>query len=97
MTNDLVSLIVENKNDDVQDKRSKLDALQNLFGVENNQVLIRKYEIIGADFRHITSAGDGSGFFIEYPHELDDTNTYEYIDIFTLQEYFIHLLKEVKR
>ena len=45
--------------DEVQDKNSNLDALQNLFGVENNQVLIRKYEIIGTDFRHITSAGDG--------------------------------------
>ena len=33
-------------------------------------------------------------FFIEYPHELDDTNTYEFIDIFTLKEYFIHLLEE---
>ena len=28
--------------DEVQDKKSKLDALQNLFGVENKQVLIRK-------------------------------------------------------
>ena len=35
--------------DEVQDKKSKLDALQNLSGVENNQVLIRKYEIIGTD------------------------------------------------
>ena len=49
--------------DEVQDKKSKLDALQNLFGVENNQVLIRKYEIKGTDFRHITSAGDGSVSF----------------------------------
>ena len=48
--------------DEVQDKKSKLDALQNLFGVENNQVLIRKYEIIGTDFRRITSAGGGSVF-----------------------------------
>ena len=49
--------------DEVQDKNSKSDALQNLFGVENNQILIRKYEIIGTDFRCITSAGDGSVFF----------------------------------
>ena len=37
--------------DEVQDIRSKLDALQNLFGVENYQVLIRKYEIIGQILR----------------------------------------------
>ena len=29
--------------DEVHDNKSKLDALQNLFGVENNQGLIRKY------------------------------------------------------
>ena len=80
--------------DEVQDKKNKLDALQNLSGVENNQVLIRKYEIIGTDFRHITSAGDGSVFFIKSSHELDDTNTYKFIDNFTLKEYFIHLLEE---
>ena len=39
--------------DEVQDKKSKLDALQNLFGVENNQVLIRKYEIIGTDYHSL--------------------------------------------
>ena len=32
---------------EVQDNKSKLDALQNLFGVENNQVSIRKYDITG--------------------------------------------------
>ena len=37
--------------DEVQDKKSKLDALQNLFGVENNQELIWKCEIIRADFK----------------------------------------------
>ena len=30
-------------NDEVQGDKRKLDALQNLFGVENNQVLIREY------------------------------------------------------
>ena len=49
--------------DEVQDEKSNLNAFQNLFGVENNQVLIRKYKIIGTDFRRITSAGDGSVFF----------------------------------
>ena len=32
--------------DEVQDNKSKLGALLNLLGVENNQVLIRKYELI---------------------------------------------------
>ena len=50
-------------NDEVQDNKSKLDALQNLFGVENNQVLIRKYEIIGADFEssRVTRIHTGRG------------------------------------
>ena len=39
--------------DEVQDKKSKLDALQNFLGVENNQVLIREYEIIGIDFKYL--------------------------------------------
>ena len=30
--------------DEVQDNKSRLDALQNLFGVENNEVLIRVYD-----------------------------------------------------
>ena len=34
-------------NDEVQDNKCKLDALQNLFGVENNQVLIRKCHRVG--------------------------------------------------
>ena len=40
--------------DEVQGNKRKLDDLQNLFGVENNPVLIRKYEIIGADFEKLT-------------------------------------------
>ena len=39
--------------DEVQDRKSKLDTLQNLLGVANSQVLIRKYEIIGASFKSI--------------------------------------------
>ena len=38
--------------DEVKDNKSKLDALLNLLGVVNNQVLIREYEIIGTDFEH---------------------------------------------
>ena len=30
----------------------------------------------------------------KHPHVPDDTNTYEFIDIFTLKEYFIHLLEK---
>ena len=37
--------------DEFQDKKSKLDTLQNFLGVVNNQVLIREYEIIGTDLR----------------------------------------------
>ena len=75
--------------EEVQDKKSKLDALQNLFGVEYNQVLIRKYEITGLGFEYV-----GGNLFRKHPHEPDDTNTYGLFDIFTLKEYFIHLLEE---
>ena len=64
VTRRYVALRFQALSDGVQDKKSKLDALQNLFGVENNQVLIRKYEIIGKDFRRITSGGDGSVLFL---------------------------------
>ena len=36
---------------EVQDNKSKLDALQNLLGVENNQVLLMKYELMGVDIK----------------------------------------------
>ena len=39
--------------DEVQGNKRKLDTLQNLFGVENNQVLIRKYEITGLGFEYV--------------------------------------------
>ena len=77
-----------------------MDALQNLLGVENNQVLIRKYEIIGTDFEFLdpVNLGEGARFvgvrFRKYPHEPDDTNKTRFINIFTLKEYFIHLLEE---
>ena len=32
--------------------------------------------------------------FIKYPIRLDDTNTYEFIDMYTHKEYFLHLLEE---
>ena len=87
--------------DEVQDKKSKLDALQNFLGVVNNQVLIRKYEIIDVHYYFASSTsryGEGMKFvdarFRKLPHVPDDTKTYEFIDIFTLKEYFIHLLEK---
>ena len=76
-------------NDEAQDNKSKLDALQNLFGGENNQVLIRKYEIIDTDFKHfirlrIDEEGTNTGtsfLFRKHPHEPDDTNTYKYFNL----------------
>ena len=51
--------------DEVQDKKSKLDALQNFLGVLNNQVLIREYEIIGTDFMlHISEDADERGRYL---------------------------------
>ena len=86
--------------DEVQDKKSKLDALLNLFGVENNQVLIRKYEIIGASFKSIREVihkkrgiSESSLVFTRHPI-VDDHNTYEFIDTFTLKEYVFHLFEE---
>ena len=75
-----------------------MDALQNFLGVVNNQVLIREYEIIGADFAKLTTYGEEGRviniLFVKYPRMTDDTNTYEFIDIFMLKEYFFHLLEE---
>ena len=79
-------------NDEVQGDKRKLDALQNLFGVENNQVLIREYEIIGTDFGflgsiHLDEGGRFVGpWFRKYPYETDDLNDFRFIDIFTLKE-----------
>ena len=88
--------------DEVQDKKSKLDALQNFFGVENNQLLVRKYELIGEDFEssrvariHTERGHIGTSFlFRKYPLVSDDINNYEFIDVFTLKEYFFHLFEE---
>ena len=77
-----------------------MDALQNLFGVENNRVLIRKYKITGLGFKyvgwyHTKERGRAVDVrFSKYPHVPDDTNTYEIIDSFTLKKYFIHLLEK---
>ena len=66
--------------DEVQDNKSKLDALLNLFGVENNQALIRIYELTDTDIEYV----------IRLP--LDERG--QFIDMFTLKEYFRHLFEE---
>ena len=77
--------------DEVQDKKSKLDALQNFLVVVNNQALIREYEIIGVSFQSIRVIINGVEnakiMFTRYPI-VDDHNNYEFIDTFTLKEYF---------
>ena len=70
-----------------------MEALQNFLGVENNQVLIRKYEIIGTDFRTYIAGEEGRALYNKYPL-LHDTNGYEFINIFMLKEYFLHLLEK---
>ena len=98
--------------DEVQDKKSKLDALQNFLGVVNNQVLIRKYELIDTDFEKFTTMHHGGGegirttfSFVKHPLIADDLegtiedlegtiDEFEFIDSFTLKEYFIPLLEE---
>ena len=85
--------------DEVQDKKSKLDALQNFFGVVNNQVLIRVHEVTDADFSiYITNEEErniGILFsFRKHPLKLVDTDYYKCFDMFTLKEYFFHLFEE---
>ena len=77
--------------DEVQDKRSKLDALQNFLEVVNNQVLIREYKMIGWNFltHNLIKRGTivTSILFKILSHGPDIIH-YELIDIFTLEEYF---------
>ena len=86
--------------DEVRGNKRKLDALQNLFGVENNQVLIRAYELTDTDIEHViitlidVRGGIIEALFRKHQHEPDDINEFRFIDMFTLKEYFIHLLEE---
>ena len=85
--------------DEVQDKKSKLDALQHFFGVVNNQVLIRVHEVTDTDFSiYITSEEErniGILFsFRKHPLKFVGTDYYKLFDMFTLQEYFVHLFEE---
>ena len=82
--------------DEIQGIGGKLDALLNLLGVENNQVLIRKYGFeIHGDFEYFGDTfADERGriigaLFSKYPRAPDDK--IRFINIFTLKEYFIHL------
>ena len=83
-------------------KRESWMPFKTYLALKNNLVLIRKYEIIGTDFEHFRVAGIhserghlGTSFvFRTYLRLQDFSNTYEFLDMFTLKEYFIHLLEE---
>ena len=88
---------------EVQDNKSKLDALQNLLGIESNQVLFRKYELLDADFyEYYSLAGADEGtirsYFIKYPSAPDvfdaPDDGSDFFGIFTLKEYFLQLFGE---
>ena len=70
--------------DEVQDNKSKLDALLNLLGVENNQVLIRVYGLTDTDIEHLgmirTNVGERiiGALFRKYPREPDEINDLEF-------------------
>ena len=76
--------------DEIQDNKSNLDALLNLFGGVNNQILIRESEIIGTDFEHIVrfrideeGRNIGAPFlFRKYPH----INEFRFFDMLCLKK-----------
>ena len=70
--------------DEVQDNKSKLDALQNLIGVVNNQVLIREYEIIGGDFADDSRRINGA-LFRKYPRPPNEKIDFDFFYLFTLK------------
>ena len=82
--------------DEVQDKKSKLDALQNFLRVDNNQVLIREYELLDAGWIISRARYDEEGRIndVWFVRGTDDSNQLRFIDIFTLKEYFKHLLEK---
>ena len=93
ITRRYVALRFQALSDEVQDEMSKLDVLQNLLGVENNRVLIRKYEL-DADFEklattHHITAGEWRieplAWLRKHPHVPDDTNEFGFIDILLLK------------
>ena len=54
VTRRYVALQFQALSDEIQGNKRKLDAFQNLFGVENNQVSIRMCELLDADFKKLT-------------------------------------------
>ena len=80
VTRRYVALRFQALSDEVQYTKSKMNALLNLLGVENNQVLIRVYELIGTDIEHLgmirTDVGERIiGTLIrKYPREPDEIN-----------------------
>ena len=80
--------------DEVQEIGGKLDALQNLLGVENNQVLLMKYKFIDVEIEFAHDFGD-EALFRKYPHEPGDIVVFNFFDKFTLKENFMsHLFEE---
>ena len=85
--------------DEDQDNKSKLDALLNLLGVENNQVLIRVYELIDTDIEHLgmirTDVGERiiRALFRKYLREPDEITDLDCFVILTFRENFIHLFE----
>ena len=86
--------------DEVQGNKSKLGAFLNLLGVVNNQVFIREYKITGTGFVYVSyeRAQDSSriieALFRKYPLLPDEKIEFEFFELFTLKENFIHLLEE---
>ena len=66
--------------DEVQGIGGKLDALLNLLGVENNQVLIRVYELIDTDIRFANDFGDVP-VFIKYQLQPDENIEFEFLHL----------------
>ena len=80
--------------DEVQGNKRKLDVFQNLFGVDNNQVLIREYEIIGTDFElnswESTDEKITRAYFMKYLHEPTDIDTYDFFKLLLLKILYIY-------
>ena len=81
--------------DEVQgigDNKRKLDVLQNLLGVENNQVLLMKYELMGVEVEFAYDFGD-EALFRKYPHEPGDIVVFNFF-MFSLDQKFMSDLFE---
>ena len=77
---------LSDKVQEIGGKKGKLDALYNLLGVENNQVLLMTYEL-NTDIQR-------RGFSNEYeklPHYPNAATYQNYLDAFTLNNNFYHI------